>query len=340
MDREIQNKAYWDDLIIDHLSQNISKDDADRLKAWIGESDEHKRYLDKMRDLWDSSVVAAQGFPFDPDQAYLLFKRKIREQAIPFSRQSKKRTLLWKAVAVAAALVPFLFLSHYTYLYFEGEQTRSGLQLSEIVSPKGSKTQLRLADGTEVCLNSGSSIQYGEGFGTKNRNLILSGEAYLKVQRNEQLPFIVSAGEIDIKVLGTEFNVDAYPESEEIRVSLIKGAVSMSDRKNHNSIVLKPMETGVFRHNSRKLTLVSDDMRQALDWMQDRLVFKGETFENIVRQLERRFDVEIRVQDKKLLEKRFGGDFKPEESLDQILKIMSSSGKFKYKKKGRIVEIY
>lgn len=74
--------------------------------------------------------------------------------------------------------------------------------------------------------------------------------------------------------------------------------------------------------------------------MQDRLVFKGETFENIVRQLERRFDVEIRVQDKKLLAKRFGGDFKPEESLDQILKIMSSSGKFKYKKNGRIVEIY
>lgn len=341
MDRQIQNKEYWDNLIIDYLSQNISEDDKNMLMAWVGESDEHKEYLDWMKDLWDSSIVIGDKLPFNSDKAYLLFERKIRGNVDPVSLQFKKRMPLWVYfISAAAALIPFLFLSYYTFLYFESEQSRSELLLSEIVSPKGSKTQLRLADGTEVCLNSGSTIQYGEGFGTKNRNLILTGEAYLKVQHNEQLPFVVTAGEIEIKVLGTEFNVDAYPDSDEIKVALFKGAVSMSNKDDNNFVILQPSETGVFQHKSRKLTVLSNSTDQALNWMYDRLVFKGETFKDITRLLEHRYNVEIRIHNEKLLAKRFGGDFKPDETLDKILKIMASSGKFRYEVNGNVVEIY
>lgn len=337
MNEQIQNKEYWDSLIIDYLSQNISDDDRIKLMAWLLESDEHKCYLNQMKELWDSSAIMDGKFPFNYKHAYSVFEMRIRQKSIS---RPKKVNLFWRRIAmVAAVLVPFLFLSYYTFLYFESEQSRSGLQLSEIASPKGSKTQLRLADGTEVCLNSGSVIQYGEGFGTKNRVLKLSGEAYLKVKHNEQLPFVVMAGDLEVRVLGTEFNVDAYPDEEDIKVALFKGSVSLSDKKGNKSVILKPMETGVFQHASRKITIVTDNTDNSLNWMYDRLIFKGETFKEIARLLERHFNVEIRIHNEELSAKRFGGDFQKGETLDQILKVMAASEKFTYKINGSIIDI-
>ncbi len=341
MDKQIENKNYWDNLIIDHLMQSISESDRVKLTAWVSESDEHRRYLYQMEELWNSSGITDERFPFDHEKAYALFERRIKRSSLPVSVRAPKTGYLRKKIAaLAAVLIPFIFLGYYTFLYFDSEQSRSALQLAEITSPKGSKTQLRLPDGTSVCLNSGSVIRYGEGFGTKNRMLELSGDAYLTVRHDGQLPFIVQAGDIEVKVLGTEFNIDAYPDNEEIKVALFKGSVSMSDTKRNNSVVLKPMETGVFRLASGQLNVVADSTGNSLNWMYDRLVFKGETFKEIARLLERRFDVEIRIHRAALLEKRFGGDFAGDETLEQIFKVMAVSGKFSYEIKEKTIDIY
>ena len=191
-----------------------------------------------------------------------------------------------------------------------------------------------------VRLNSGSRLLDNDKFGKENRNLELVGEAYLDVRRNEQIPLVVKVGGLDIKVLGTKFNVNAYPEKSEVKVSLLEGSVSMHAGNSPESAILKPMETGVYQAGSNQITVHPGLDSNALVWMKNQLLFTGEAFEEIARMLERRFDVKINIHNDALRKRRFGGDFGEEESIDKVLKIMAVNGKFTYTMKNNVIEIY
>ena len=342
MREEIENKEYWDTLIIDLLSGNISEENSRVLSGWLEQSVKHQSYFDGMKELWESSAVADPGLPFCYEKAYSLFVKRIHAKRTDVSAglPEKRNIFLRRAGAVAAILVPFIILSYYTFLYVDMQRQEAAPLLSEVISPNGSKTQLRLADGTIVWLNAGTSLLYDNRFGKENRILELAGEAYLDVARNEQLPLIVKVGALDVKVLGTKFNVNAYPENGEVRVSLLEGSVSMTNTGTTESVVLNPMETGIYRSGSRQITVEQGLEKNALAWMKNQLVFNGETFEEIVRLLERRFDVKIHIHNKELRKRRFGGDFGEEASVDKILRVMAVNGRFKYTIKNDIIDIY
>ncbi|WP_455628500.1 FecR family protein [Parabacteroides chinchillae] len=336
---QIRDKEYWDDLLIDCFSNDITDDNRAVLNKWLDESEKHRLYYESMKDIWNASSVADDQFPFDYEKAFILFERRIHSAN---GQKIKHSMPLWrKAVAVAAVLIPFILLSYYTILYFNIQSSRDeGLVLSEITSPNGSKTKLKLADGTVVWLNSGSTVRYNNGFGKDNRQLLLSGEAYLEVERNEKLPFVVKTKEVDVVVLGTVFNVNAYPENEDVKVSLLNGSVSLSKDGSVKPIILKPMETGVYNRMSGQIIIDHQMVANALSWINGRLVFNGETFEEITKILERNFNVKIVIHDENLKKKRFGGDFRNNKSIEEILEIMSSSGKFKYKTTNDRIDIY
>ncbi|RHU22265.1 DUF4974 domain-containing protein [Parabacteroides sp. TM07-1AC] len=342
MRKEIQNKEYWDTLIIDRLSDNISEEDNRKLDAWLDESAKHLSYFNQMKDLWDSSAVGDPELLFDYERGYSLFMKRVRgEKESTLVVETKNKQILWRRIiAVAAVLIPVFVLGYYTSLYFEKPSDTTGFLQSEVVSPNGSKTQLRLADGTVVWLNSGSRLLYNDKFGKENRNLELVGEAYLDVRRNEQIPLVVKVGGLDIKVLGTKFNVNAYPEKSEVKVSLLEGSVSMHAGNSPESAILKPMETGVYQAGSNQITVHPGLDSNALVWMKNQLLFTGEAFEEIARMLERRFDVKINIHNDALRKRRFGGDFGEEESIDKVLKIMAVNGKFTYTMKNNVIEIY
>ncbi|WP_235848644.1 FecR family protein [Parabacteroides timonensis] len=335
---QIVDRGYWDDLIIDRLSGNLSKTDGELLDNWLDESEENRLYFSQMKDLWDSSGIVNEGFSFDYERAYELFRTRTASPA--FKSQGKKRPLWKKAVSVAAVLLPFIFLGYYTALYFRSQQKEIPVSLiSEITCPNGSRTQLRLADGSLVWLNSGSTLFYSDDFGKSNRYLKLVGEAYLEVARNEQLPLIVEAGEMKVKVLGTKFNVSAYGDSEEIRVFLLNGSVSLSG-EGGEPLVLQPMEKAIYNIGSGQLEVFEEKSGSALSWMQNRLIFKGETLAQIVRTLQRCYNVKINIHNELLKERRFAGDFKTNDPIDKVFKIMASSNKFHYMIKGDTIDIY
>lgn len=342
MIEEIKNKEYWDTLIIDRLSGNISDEDSRFLDAWLEESGKHRSYFGGMKDLWDSSGAADPRLPFDYEKAYSLFLKRIhaKEGDTSVLQPKKSKLFIRRIAAVAAVLLPIIVLSYYTFLYFHPELPDLEPLLSEVISPNGSKTQLRLADGTIVWLNSGTKLFYDNRFGKENRNLELTGEAYLDVAHNEQMPLVVKVGKLSVKVLGTQFNVNAYPETGEVKVSLLEGSVSMDNDLADAPVVLKPMETGIYRIDSHRITITKGLEKNALSWMKNQLVFNGETFEEIACLLERRFDVKIHIHKKELKKRRFGGDFGKDESIEKVLKIMAVNGKFKYTIKNDIVEIY
>lgn len=342
MREEIQNKEYWDTLIIDRLSDNISEKESSLLNEWLAESPKHQSYFDGMKELWESSGIADPDLPFDYERAYALFVKRVRENRPEASVRplAKSSVFIRRVAVIAAVIIPFVILGYYTVLYFDMQKQVVEPLLSKVVSPNGSKTKLRLADGTVVWLNSGSKLFYNDSFGKENRALELEGEAYLNVSHNEKIPLTVKVGKLNVKVLGTKFNVNAYPDNEEIKVSLLEGSVSMTDFRAAGTTVLKPMETGIYRINTQQITVKKGLDKNALNWMKNQLVFSGETFEEIAHVLERRFDVKIRVHNKKLQKRCFGGDFGKEKSVDKVLKVMAVNGKFTYTIKEGIIDIY
>lgn len=193
--------------------------------------------------------------------------------------------------------------------------------------PYGKRIQLKLSDNTLVYMNSGSSLRYPKSFVEGyNREVFLEGEAYFKVTRNEKAPFIVNASEMDVRVLGTEFNVSSYKGEEQVAV-LVEGSVEVSAK---NGVTPKRMVPGqAARLRDRELALAEVDVYRYTAWINGELVFDDQKFETILNTLERFYNVEINNTYKDLNEIKYNGRFDIE-SIEQVLNSFMATGDFDY----------
>lgn len=330
MDTQNQHKEHWLNLIIDRLTGTISEDSDQCLQEWIHASDENSRYFKNMELLWHSMEVVHEGEQYDSDRAFLLFKQRIETENTINTRKS-----------YAAILISFITLNCLIHQYYIHPSDQNILRLSEIAVPNGSKTKLTLQDGTKVWLNAGSKIQYDSDFGKKNRLLKLSGEAYLEVAKDENCPFIVDAGEIKVKVLGTCFNVRAYKDNEEIKVALLRGSVEM-ETNNGDMLRLVPKDIAHFNTQTKETGICHNTgcSQNCIGWIDNKFIFNGESFEQITKILERTFNVKINIHRESIKKRCFIGDFVNNETIEQIFKVMSSNEKFTYTIKGNIIDVY
>jgi transmembrane sensor len=223
----------------------------------------------------------------------------------------------------------------------------------QLVTQKGSRSQIVLPDGSKVWLNAGSTLDYPKQFNGKTRAVQLQGEAYFEVAKNAKQPFIVHTQTFDIKVLGTGFNVRAYPDEDSAVTSLVHGSVEViTGGKEKRTILLKPNEkitlattltvqeatdktnvpeTALLNTVPEKMMLIDDTVQQETAWVKNQLAFKKMPFVKVALLLENWFGTEIRfrTEDKKAL--NFTGVFEGQ-SLDEILGILEATGTFHYKK--------
>ena len=337
---EQNNSDQWIALIIDQLTGVVSDENRALLVEWRTMSDENERFFIEMQKMWDVLKLSNGNKSFNEHRAYHLFKERVfAETGLTQKVQIKRISLARSIASYAAILLPLMILSYFTFRYFASEpEHKNVVTLSEVNVPNGSKTQLKLKDGTMVWLNSGSKVQYDSDFGETNRNIHISGEAYFEVTKNENLPFVVKANNVEVKVLGTCFNVNAYERTENIQVALLQGRVEMSTGKD-NAITLKPGELACYNTITEQVSVSPNATKYILDWMDNRLIFNGESFEKIAKILERNFNVEIKIYNRKILNRQFAGDFVNNETIEQILRIMSTNGNFKYQITGNVVEI-
>lgn len=339
MNTQNQSNEYWLNLIIDRLTGAISeKSDLD-LQEWLLVSDENIQYFRNIQKIWDSMEVILEGEKYDSERAFLLFKQRIQTE-----KTTSKRKLLSirKSLSYAAILVSFIALNYLTcqcYIYLSNKNNIP--QISEIAVPNGSKTQLTLQDGTKIWLNAGSKVQYDSNFGKENRLLKLSGEAYLEVARDDNCPFTVDVGEVRVKVLGTSFNVKAYKDNNEIKVSLLKGSIEM-ETDNGDMLKLVPKDVAHFNTQTKEAGIYHNTglSQNSIEWINNRFIFNGESFDQITKILERSFNVKINIHKESIKKHRFIGDFVNNETIEQIFKVMSSNKKFTYKIKGNIIDVF
>jgi hypothetical protein len=195
--------------------------------------------------------------------------------------------------------------------------------------PKGKKFQIQLSDGTLVHLNAGSSLRYPVDFLSEGpRQVFLSGEAYFDVAKNASNPFIVNVDDLEVRVLGTQFNVSAYSEDEYIDVVLVEGSVNLN-KKEGDMVELSPGQKGSYKQNSDSITVNEVNASLYTSWMQGHLVFRDLTFDSILTKLERHYNIEIENTNRELGREIFNASFDNVE-VEKVLSYFNDTHKIEY----------
>lgn len=264
---------------------------------------------------------------------------------------SRRRSILWataSAAMIAAVACFFYWLQPPASAKMNALAEKS--PPSEIITRQGSRTRVQLPDGTHVWLNAGSKLTYDKEFNSSRREVTLTGEGYFDVVRNEKKPFIIHTEKMDVKVLGTRFNVKSYPNDKATEAALIHGSieVSLKDRPLEK-IILKPNEKIVVANRDTFLSVSNGPRSQKASleplvaikhltyqkedssiietsWLDNKLVFEDESFKDLALKMERWYGVSIIFKDEKTAAMRFTGAFESEtiEDAMRALKITAT----------------
>jgi ferric-dicitrate binding protein FerR (iron transport regulator) len=338
MDQNFHNNERIDDLIVNYLSHQLSANEREELHTWLSQSDENRRYFIEMQDLWNTLATQDKD-AFNSEAAYRRFKARISFQ---YQSEGKKRhkhfpsPFYWAAAVIAA----FIF-GGLSFLVVNNEIIQHNTKQYAIYVPYGAKTRVVLPDNSVVWLNAGSTLRYGQNFGQKSRQVALVGEGYFEIAHNPAMPFTVNANQASVKVLGTKFDVKAYPEDKRLDVTLLRGSIQLTTIYQPNKILkLNPNQLAVIDKTHQNVTVEQVDACEAAAWTKGKIVFDEELFGQIVRRLERDYNVTIDVKDPRLNNLRFYGDFRNAQSIQEILNIMTSNNEFHYTMNENHISVY
>ncbi len=221
--------------------------------------------------------------------------------------------------------------------YKAGNNITTKKQYNTLTVPKGSKpVQLVLADGSQVWLDVASSITYPTAFVGKERKVEITGEAYFEIAHNEAMPFIVQKGDVQIKVLGTHFNVNAYDDENSLKVTLLEGAVKV-ERRGNESLRIKPGQQAEINRQGKMRLNKEADLDEVMAWKNNWFNFNSLTVPEIMKQIERWYDISVTYQGKPV-NKHFSGIVSRSNNVSEVLKIMEQAG-MKFKIEGKIITV-
>ena len=256
-------------------------------------------------------------------------------------RHSTVRKLIPYFVAAAAVLALLIVLPiSYKAGVDTGEERIASIEWVEVNVPFGEKEDVTLSDGTVLHLNSGSRLTYPAVFSGDSRTVFMDGEAYLDVAKDPEHPFVIKSQSIDIKVLGTSFNFKNFTQERKAELLLMEGSVeaSVSIPGDMRTVRLKPGDKMQYDRESGNLDIVRFDPKGYKAFYEDNsLYFLDMELSDIALDLSRRFNCEIVILDEELASRRFFSIFTNNETLDQILAVMSSDGKMRVRHSGKTI---
>lgn len=228
-------------------------------------------------------------------------------------------------------------------IVYDTETSIENLVYNTLKIPNGKQFELELSDGTVVHLNSGTTLKYPVKFiASENRQVFLDGEAFFDVAKDKKHPFIVNADKLNVRVLGTHFNVSSYPEDDLADVVLVEGSVGMyAVNENFNAnknTVLKPGFKGSFNKNNSLINTKEVNTDLYTSWMNGGLMFRNVSFSNICKKLERRYDVTIVIKNSKLANEKFNASFK-DKPIEKVLTYFEDVYGFDYTTKNNVITI-
>ncbi len=203
--------------------------------------------------------------------------------------------------------------------------------------PRGGEYKIELDDGTEIWLNSASELKYPIHFVGNERRVRLTGEAYFQVARNESVPFIVETRDMDVKVLGTSFNISVYGDEESCHATLIEGEVEVNDKVNGQKVVLIPGKQALLQGDKMIVREVNTKLYSM--WRRDRFTFASEDMEGVIRKLSRWYNVDFFFENSLMRQKRFTGSLPKYTDISQVLRMIEMTTDIRFQVKENTIII-
>jgi transmembrane sensor len=305
-------------LIGGKLNRELSADELIQLEKLVQDK-RKKKLLDRMEVIHSGVKEMQQVRRFDKNSSWdkigrYIHKTKVRKQAISM-------------LAYAAVLMLVFFLGnvfHSTLLTPD-----IPVQYAEIDVTYGQTNHLTLFDGTEVWLNSGTKFRYPNRFNAGERKVYVEGEAFFKVTPNKKLPFKVQAGEMEVEVLGTSFNVSAYADDSAQSVVLVEGKVQINNNRGSKIGELLPGQMA-YQTPDKGIRVQNVSTSEYTNWKDGVLNFREERLEDLAKKLERWYNIEISFGNEKLKEHLITGTILRNKPIDQIIAILEMTAPIRF----------
>lgn len=288
-----------------------SVDELKAIKHWTESSEENEKQLHKERKLFDAMLLTASA----KDEGS-------RTKATDTRHRMPEWLKIAATVAVTVCITSLCF-------FWSRRPDVEQLAMHTISVPAGQRVHLQMPDGTSVWLNAGSRMHYPLSFMGKAREVTLDGEAYFEVQHDDRIPFIVHTKEMDIQVLGTTFNVEAYTDRNLFRTSLLEGEVKVSSpSEGKESITLAPNQKIALQEGHWIVSEIDDP--QVFRWREGLYCFRQKRFADILKDLERYYDLQIRLEKSGIADVELTGKFRIADGWDYALQILQYDVSFTY----------
>ncbi len=321
---------YFNRIIELFTTHDVPEPDKNAFYRWITDEKHADKKTRAMKDVWRSSTAKKTS-------GTLASFNSVKEKAgIPATRKTIPLLRIWQAAAAVLLIISISSL----YLYFSKEN-RNMLGLIEQYVPVAEMRQLTLPDGSEVQLNSGSVLFYPKSFDGKSRSVYLTGEANFKVKRDTRKPFIVKSTDFQVTVLGTEFDISAYPEDSIVSATVLSGSVKVEYDNLRSEVVLEPGRQLAYNKHSHQHNLDYPDMQDVTAWQRGELVFKGSTLRDIITVLERKYPYTFTYSLGRLTSDQYTFRFGEKDTLPEVMDIITRVvGNLSYKIENNTCYIY
>jgi transmembrane sensor len=360
---------FWD-LLSKKISAEASEDELYEFEKLLANQPDWRNTAVALTLLWQQSLPSENN---EATEAFKLHVEKIKQLGIEFNehhenyseirilevKSNRSNTKKWLLFIVGTIVIAVSFFVFKNIATPQNKTVSSPAPISqEVITKSGSRTQIQLPDGSSVWLNASSDLTYNKNFGKNLREVNLTGEAFFDVVKDAAHPFIIHTKVIDVKVLGTQFNVKAYENDAYTEASLIRGSleVTVKNRPNEKHY-LKPNEKmsvanntdeGLKKTTNAKPLLLTESLTYyhadstiiEISWVDNKLVFQeNETFKEVALKMERWFGgITINFADEEVANQRIYGSF-TNETIDQALDALHEAFKFKYRIDGNNIII-
>lgn len=364
-------------LIARKLSGEASIEELQNLNTYLQEHQEDQYFFELLQNFWNKPIEKTSAseedllnahFDYIIHQAEEDIEDEIPEERVITNNNTSLKTVWIRRLSIAAAISALAIGLYWIHPFSVKTLSYNKSNKSEVSAKPGAKSKMVLPDGTTVWLNSGSKLTYSDNFRDSVRSVELDGEAFFDVVKDAKHPFIVHTSGIDIRVLGTAFNVKSYAAESTIEATLIRGLIEVvkKDEPQSPKVILRPHEKLVFNKEEQtmekssgtaenikidKIVITprgiiitplpknrSDTSLEETSWVYNKLIFEGDTFDELAKKMERWFNVQIVFKDQKVQEYRVAGVFE-NESIEQALQALQLIVPFNYKIKGSEIEI-
>jgi len=296
-----------------YIEGNATQQEKDDIAKWLDADESNMEEFLILRSLYDATLWHSRS--------------EVEESQLHPSKTNKRKTIFIEFLKIAVVFL-IAFATYYFFFPAKYIDQDAYLTTQTIYSPEGQRSEVTLSDGTRVWLNARSSLSFPDQFSDTARIVELNGEAYFDVAHHETNRFVVKTPKYHVKVLGTEFNVIAYPEKDLFETSLIRGSIEVVSDYTDEKVVLTP--NNKVKSSGGKFIVSELVTHDQFLWKKGIMSFDNEGVIEIMEKLEYYYGVKINVKNENLLENRYTGKFWTKDGVEHVLKVLQLRHKFSY----------